>query len=173
MTTPDPCNARYPSTDRTARIVHCDLPAGHDGDHEETDTESTWPQAQPRLMSNTPATFWAARERAAYERGKAEGIAEGEAERAELRGALEETRLLLEQAEQHARDTQDELLPEVEAEAYARGLAEGRRLAIAAVRAQASLPDLMHFDRPSDFRKGVLSCLAALEAQDQERKPSA
>jgi hypothetical protein len=40
----------------------------------------------------------------------------------------------------------------------------GRRQAAVAVRAQANLPDLVHFDRPSDFRKGVLSCLAALEA---------
>lgn len=47
----------------------------------------------------------------------------------------------------------------------------GRRQAVEAVRAQADLPDLVHFDRPSDFRKGVLSCLAALEAL--EGKPDA
>lgn len=48
--------------------------------------------------------------------------------------------------------------------AYAAGKAEGLRQATEAVRAQANLPDLVHFDRPSDFRKGVLTCLAALEA---------
>lgn len=42
--------------------------------------------------------------------------------------------------------------------------AAGFARAVAIVRAQADLPSLMHFDRPSDFRKGVLSCLAALEA---------
>lgn len=46
----------------------------------------------------------------------------------------------------------------------AQGIAEGLRQAKTAVRAQAGLPDLVHFDRPSDFRKGVLTCLAALEA---------
>lgn len=33
------------------------------------------------------------------------------------------------------------------------------------VQAQTNLPDLIHFDRPSDFRKGVLTCLAALDAK--------
>jgi hypothetical protein len=55
--------------------------------------------------------------------------------------------------------------------AYERGKADGRREAIKVVRAQAGLPDLVHFDRPSDFRKGVLTCLAALEAR--EGKPDA
>lgn len=116
------------------------------------------------------------RERAAYERGKAEGIAEGESERAELRGALEETRLLLEQAEQYARDLQDDGINSVPMEAAAlmarKGIAEGRqqgiREAVQVVRAQADLPSLMHFDRPSDFRKGVLTCLAALEARQEK-----
>jgi hypothetical protein len=54
VTTPDqptaaPCWARWPSTSRdpNTRIVHCDLPSGHDGDHCETDTESTWPACCP------------------------------------------------------------------------------------------------------------------------------
>ncbi|GAA2608579.1 hypothetical protein GCM10010399_44260 [Dactylosporangium fulvum] len=59
------------------------------------------------------------------------------------------------------------------ADSYARGIAEGLRQAAEAVRAQANLPDLVHFDRPSDFRKGVLSCLAALEARNHEGKPNA
>lgn len=42
--------------------------------------------------------------------------------------------------------------------------AAGFARAVAIVRAQADLPSLVHFDRPSDFRKGVLSCLAALAA---------
>lgn len=44
-----PCNACYPSTSTVpnTRIVHCDLPAGHDGDHVETDTESSWPACCP------------------------------------------------------------------------------------------------------------------------------
>jgi len=48
--------------------------------------------------------------------------------------------------------------------AYERGVAEGLKRAATAVRAQAGLPDLVHFNRPSDFRKGVLTCLAALES---------
>ncbi len=49
-----------------------------------------------------------------------------------------------------------------------RGVAEGLKRAATAVRAQAGLPDLVHFDRPSDFRKGVLTCLAALEALESK-----
>lgn len=96
------------------------------------------------------------RERAAYERGKAAGIAarQAEVDDAEVRASRAE---------------------EAVAESYARGLAEGRtqglNRAATAVRSQANLPDLIHFDRPSDFRKGVLSCLAALEAL--EGKPDA
>jgi hypothetical protein len=39
------CSAVYPSTSRdpNTRIVHCELPAGHGGDHEEVSTESSWP----------------------------------------------------------------------------------------------------------------------------------
>ena len=40
-------------------------------------------------------------------------------------------------------------------------------VAEARIRRQASLPDLVHFERPSDFRKGVLTCLAALEAREE------
>jgi hypothetical protein len=29
---------------------------------------------------------------------------------------------------------------------------------------QTDLTELIHFDRPSDFRKGILTCLAALDA---------
>jgi hypothetical protein len=54
--------------------------------------------------------------------------------------------------------------PNADQAAYERGVAEGLRRAATAVRAQANLPDLVHFDRPSDFRKGVLTCLAALES---------
>lgn len=64
----------------------------------------------------------------------------------------------------------DELLDERWNEGHAAGVAEGLRRAATAVRAQAGLPDLVHFDRPSDFRKGVLTCLAALEAL--EPKPA-
>lgn len=81
---------------------------------------------------------------------------------------IEQLHGLLAQAEQHARDTQDELLPEAADEAYQRGLAK----AVEVVRRQANLPDLVHFDRPSDFRKGVLTCLAALEAPAQQPKPT-
>lgn len=41
------CGAQYPrpaNTPPNTRIVRCDLPAGHDGDHMETDTKNTWPR---------------------------------------------------------------------------------------------------------------------------------
>ena len=51
-TVPHPCRHEHPDAKRTrelnpgqhVRIVDCDLWAGHDGDHEETDTGNTWPQ---------------------------------------------------------------------------------------------------------------------------------
>lgn len=98
------------------------------------------------------------RERAAYERGKAEH-----------QESLDAARRLATQLGQNV----DAAI----AKAYADGIEAGRRLgrrqATGAVRAQANLPDLVHFDRPSDFRKGVLSCLAALEARNNEGKPDA
>lgn len=39
---------------------------------------------------------------------------------------------------------------------------------IECVERQADLPSLVHFDKPSDFRKGVLTVLAALNAARQE-----
>lgn len=47
-TLPDPpgpvveCRVQYPTTDRTARIVHCGLPIGHDGPHCEEDGAPEW-----------------------------------------------------------------------------------------------------------------------------------
>ena len=41
-------------------------------------------------------------------------------------------------------------------------------VARAAVERQTDLADLVHFDRPSDFRKGVLTSLVALDAARQE-----
>jgi hypothetical protein len=97
-------------------------------------------------------------DQAAYERGKAEQQA-----------SLNAARQLATQLGQNA----DAAI----AKAYADGIEAGRRLgrrqATEAVRAQANLPDLVHFDRPSDFRKGVLSCLAALEARNNEGKSDA
>lgn len=43
-------------------------------------------------------------------------------------------------------------------------VAEAWDEAIATVERQTNLADLMHFDRPSDFRKGVLTSLMALKA---------
>jgi phage/plasmid primase-like uncharacterized protein len=57
-----------------------------------------------------------------------------------------------------------EWLKDRDASAFAAGRTQALEEAAQIVRSQANLPDLMHFDRPSDFRKGVLSCLAALEA---------
>lgn len=108
------CPALYPSKDPTARIVHCELPAGHEGDHEEVSTESSWPACCPGetlrgdphgmhthdcpvYLANVAAweasrppvdpNWWPPqlpkpitrvdldeRVRAAYERGKAEGL---------------------------------------------------------------------------------------------------
>lgn len=39
----------------------------------------------------------------------------------------------------------------------------------AAVERQTNLPDLVYFDKPSDFRKGVLSSLVALDNARGER----
>jgi hypothetical protein len=36
--------------------------------------------------------------------------------------------------------------------------------AIAVARRQTNLAELVHFDKPSDFRKGVLTVIVALEA---------
>jgi hypothetical protein len=46
----------------------------------------------------------------------------------------------------------------------AQARAEAWDEAVATVRRQTNLADLIHFDRPSDFRKGVLTCITALEA---------
>ncbi len=72
-----PCWVRYPSTDPTARIVHCGLPWRHDGDHAECDGAPTWPRAAlaeaiVRSVAPTRADLERA-EQAAYERGVAEG----------------------------------------------------------------------------------------------------
>ena len=40
---------------------------------------------------------------------------------------------------------------------------DGLREARAVVERQTDLTDLVHFDKPSDFRKGVLTCLVALD----------
>jgi hypothetical protein len=40
---------------------------------------------------------------------------------------------------------------------------DGLRDARAVVERQTDLTDLVHFDRPSDFRKGILTCLVALD----------
>lgn len=45
----------------------------------------------------------------------------------------------------------------------------GLRAARETVERQTDLTELVHFERPSDFRKGVLTCLAALDAQINER----
>lgn len=41
--------------------------------------------------------------------------------------------------------------------------------AIGVVERQTNLTELVHFDKPSDFRKGVLTCIAALKAEAMER----
>ena len=41
---------------------------------------------------------------------------------------------------------------------------DGLRAAKGIVERQTNLPDLIHFERPSDFRKGVLTSIMALEA---------
>lgn len=46
---------------------------------------------------------------------------------------------------------------------YEDGFRAGLRSARGVVFRQTSLAELVHFDRPSDFRKGVLTCLAALD----------
>lgn len=43
-------------------------------------------------------------------------------------------------------------------------LLAGLRAAREVVDRQTDLAELVHFERPSDFRKGVLTCLAALDA---------
>ena len=47
---------------------------------------------------------------------------------------------------------------------YADGYLVGLRTARGVVERQTDLTELVHFDRPSDFRKGVLTCLMALDA---------
>jgi hypothetical protein len=42
---------------------------------------------------------------------------------------------------------------------------KGLRTAREAVERQTDLPSLVFFERPSDFTKGVLSCLTAIDAQ--------
>lgn len=39
-----PCRIERPGHRRGDRIIACDLPTLHDGDHQETDTEITWPR---------------------------------------------------------------------------------------------------------------------------------
>jgi hypothetical protein len=57
-------------------------------------------------------------------------------------------------------DPLERLLAQVKAEARVSALAE----AALAVERQTNLPDLVHFDKPSDFRKGVLTALMAVRA---------
>ena len=45
--------------------------------------------------------------------------------------------------------------------------------AIGVVERQTNLTELVHFDRPSDFRKGVLTCIAALNAEALEHREEA
>lgn len=53
---------------------------------------------------------------------------------------------------------------------------DGLRAARKVVERQTDLTDLVHFERPSDFRKGVLTCLVALdneiEAQSRRSEPA-
>jgi len=53
--------------------------------------------------------------------------------------------------------------PEQHTADYDAGFRDGLRAAREAVGRQTNLPDLVHFDRPSDFRKGVLSCVVAID----------
>lgn len=50
------CGAEYAPERRArgARIVRCDLVAGHEGDHEELATESTWPTTTDPTAPATP-----------------------------------------------------------------------------------------------------------------------
>lgn len=50
-------------------------------------------------------------------------------------------------------------MADVPSQSFIDGLREARKV----VERQTNLADLVHFDRPSDFRKGVLTCLAALD----------
>lgn len=45
---------------------------------------------------------------------------------------------------------------------------DGMRAAREVVARQTDLTELIYFERPSDFRKGVLTCLAALDAAIQD-----
>lgn len=45
---------------------------------------------------------------------------------------------------------------------------DGLRAAREVVDRQTDLAELVHFERPSDFRKGVLTCLAALDSKIME-----
>lgn len=47
-------------------------------------------------------------------------------------------------------------------------LIQGMKEAREIVARQTDLTELVHFERPSDFRKGVLTCLAALDARIRE-----
>jgi hypothetical protein len=50
---PATCRAQYPrpaNVSRNTRLIHCGLPAGHSGEHEEDDTEVTWAQDRPELI---------------------------------------------------------------------------------------------------------------------------
>lgn len=44
----------------------------------------------------------------------------------------------------------------------------GMRAARVVVERQTNLADLVHFDRPSDFRKGIVTCLVALDEAIRE-----
>lgn len=45
---------------------------------------------------------------------------------------------------------------------------DGLRAAREVVMRQTDLAELVHFDRPSDYRKGVLTCLVALDKAIEE-----
>lgn len=49
---------------------------------------------------------------------------------------------------------------------------DGLRAAREAVLRQTDLTELVHFERPSDFRKGVLTCLAAVDAVIDSQRES-
>lgn len=52
--------------------------------------------------------------------------------------------------------------------AYVAGLRAAREV----VARQTSLTELVHFERPSDFRKGVVTCLVALDNAIREAEAS-
>lgn len=51
---------------------------------------------------------------------------------------------------------------------YEDGFRDGLRTARAVVARQTDLTELVLFDRPSDFRKGVLTCITALDSAIKE-----